>query len=517
MRHFRRRGPIGDDVSPAIERASHRPARVETELKFQVPDGRSAALRRAVHTATARTTRLQAVYFDTPDRRLAGAGLALRLRKEGASWVQTLKGRGDGIAQRLEDEVPLPAVPSRAAHPALDPLRHAGTAAGEALGQALAGAEPLTAIFRTDIQRVHRHVRMGGALIEIAHDRGEIVAGARHLAVDEVEFELLSGPAAALPALAARWAARFGLWWDVRTKSEMGLRLALGLRRVPAVPAVPLLLARAAAPAAAWRAMLQAALAQALPNAAELAGGSGEPEHLHQLRVALRRLRSVLRVYALWGGDAPAARALEADWRAPFAELGAARDSDVLAATLRDALIGADTPAFAWPAPPAVASPADIARGAAFTALLLRTLALISAELPAAAIAQPLAGAARDRLQALWRRVRRAAAAFGTATLEDRHRLRKLLKRLRYALEPVASLLKPRAGDRFRQALGRALDALGELNDLHVAEAAFRGCAAADPAAWFAVGFVAARREAVERRAQARLAALAQRPLVWRG
>ena len=493
---------------------------METELKFQVPAGRSAALRRAVHTATARTTRLQAVYFDTPDRRLAGAGLALRLRKEGANWVQALKGRGDGITQRLEDEVPLPAVPLRAAHPALDPLRHAGTAAGEALGRVLEGAEPLAPVYRTDIRRLHRRVRAGGALIEIAHDRGEIVAGGHRLAVDEIEFELIAGPPAALAALAAlaaRWAARFGLWWDVRTKSEMGHRLAQGVHRVPAVMAVPLLLAARTGTGEAWRAMLQTALAQALANAAELAGGCGEPEHLHQLRVALRRLRTVLRVYAPWSGDAAAALALEADWRAPFAELGAARDGDVLEATLRAALIGARTPDFVWPAPPAVASPADHTRSVAFNALLLRTLALARVDLPVAPIAQPLADAARDRLQALWRRVRRASRSFESASLDERHRLRKQLKRLRYALEPMARVLKAKPGDRLHKALTAALDALGKLNDLHVAEAAFRRCAESDPAAWFAVGFVVARREAAERLAGRRLAALAARPLVWRG
>jgi triphosphatase len=74
---------------------------VETELKFQVPEASRAALEKAVAAAAVQRTRLQAVYADTPDQRLAAAGLALRLRKEGRVWVQTLKGRGDGLMQRL--------------------------------------------------------------------------------------------------------------------------------------------------------------------------------------------------------------------------------------------------------------------------------------------------------------------------------------------------------------------------------------------------------------------------------
>ena len=105
---------------------------METELKFQVPPSRNASLRRAVATTSARTLRLKALYAETPDQRLAAAGLALRLRKEGRVWVQTLKGRGDGLVRRLEHEVPLP---PQAGEPALDPRRHAGTPVGEMLAR----------------------------------------------------------------------------------------------------------------------------------------------------------------------------------------------------------------------------------------------------------------------------------------------------------------------------------------------------------------------------------------------
>ena len=83
----------------------------EIELKFQVPASRRVALGKAVATATAQRVSLRARYFDTADRRLGLAGLALRVRKEGRRWVQTLKGSGDGIWQRLEHEVVLRVAP----------------------------------------------------------------------------------------------------------------------------------------------------------------------------------------------------------------------------------------------------------------------------------------------------------------------------------------------------------------------------------------------------------------------
>lgn len=495
---------------------------METELKFQIPPTRSAALRRAVTTASARTVRLQALYADTADQRLAAAGLALRLRKEGRVWVQTLKGRGDGLMRRLEHEVRLP--PQRGV-PVLDPQRHAGTPVGEllavALAQPLEGNAELRTLYQTDIRRLHRRVRHGGALIEIACDHGRIVADGRSVAVDEIEFELVNGPPAALPALAARWAARFGLWWDVRTKSERGFRLALGRDQVPAVKANAAALPAGAGLHQAWCTVLQSALAQALPNAAEIAAGTDAPEHLHQLRVALRRLRSALRWFAGWSGDAEAAHALETDWREPFGRLGAARDSDVLVHSLQPALQAAGAPPFDWPAAALDGGPGEVVRGGDFTTLLLRTLALSLACEPAAddGGAPALQESARRVLRRAWRRVLHDSHGFAEASVEEQHRTRKRLKRFRYGLEFLLPLLPRKPALRLHRAVCAALDALGHLNDLHTAEARLRACAESDARAWFAVGWAVASQPAAQAHAAValqRMARLADKPLPWR-
>ena len=471
----------------------------ETELKFQVPALRSAAVRRAVGTATAVTTHLQAVYVDTPDLALGRAGLALRLRKEGRLWVQTLKGRGDGLMQRLEHEVRLP--PQRGV-PLLDLSRHAGTPAAVALAAALPdGAQMLLQpLYRTDIRRLHRRVRFQGAVIEIAHDVGALHAGGRSAQVDEIEFELVRGPLAALAALAQRWMARHGLWWDCRTKSERGTRLALQREQVPATLAVPAAWPGDAQPAAVWSAALQSALAQALPNAAELADGAGTPEHLHQLRVALRRLRSLLRVLSPWGDEA-AALALEADWQPVFTALGAARDADVWRAQWAPRLEAAGAPDWApdWAGSgaqtegPLGAAPADIVTSGAFNALLLRTLVLACLKPPPGAPAvADLRVAALDLLRPHWRTVRRAARRFATADVDEQHRTRKRLKRLRYVLESMRPLFHPKPVRRLLRSVRAALAALGDLNDLQAAAALCREQAPGDPRAWFAAGWLAA-------------------------
>ncbi len=562
---------------------------VETELKFQVPAARWAALRQAVATTTATRTRLQALYAETAGHDLAAAGLALRLRKEGRVWVQTLKGRGDGLMQRLEHEVRLPPQRGQAAldpaHrglPALDPARHDGTPAGLALRAALAAArqagrsDELRTLYRTDIQRLHRRVRHAGAVVEIALDQGTIHAEGlpgqppRRLPVAEIEFELISGPAPALTALAERWALRFGLWWDVRTKSERGFRLALDRQRVPAVLATPAALPAgdALAPGPALAAMLQSALAQALPNLAEIAGAPADapaaPEHLHQLRVALRRLRTALALFGAWSGDEDRALALEARWRDVFTALGSARDADVLATVWLPRLQAAGAPARALLADAGTVqatqmlAPDGLARDPTVTVLLLQTLgwamqlaqgpvaavgsagaslgasaaastapstaapsspsasASASAAAAAASIAASTATAARAVLRQAWRRAWADARHFATAPLAQQHRARKRLKRLRYALEFVAPLLPARRLRRHQQALARALKALGEHNDLQTARAYFMALAAQRPEAWFAVGWLAAQDAAARQRAQRSLTALAAKSRPWK-
>lgn len=531
---------------------------METELKFQVPPLRSAELHRAVldgadvdagdqgdgdagADAPARSTRLQATYVDTDDQRLAAAGLALRLRKEGRRWVQTLKGRSDvegahGLLERLEHEVAVPASAVDQRHPMPDPDRHAGTPAGHRLREAL-GMPPaeLKPMYRTDVRRLHRHLRHGGATIEVAHDRGLLLTDRGSAPIDEFELELVAGPPAALVDLSRLWAQRFGLWWDSRSKAERGMRLALGIDTVPALHAMHAVDAPGRHAAAARSAgttglaALQAALAQALPNASELAAGSGGPDHLHQLRVALRRVRTLLRLWAPWLPDPERARMLEQAWREPFGRLGAARDADVQALTLWPALQAAGAPDIDWPGTADAPDPGVCLRGPVFNDLMLQTLGLT---LPQPAVAGSTAGsdpedgadppdvdaatAARQALKPAWGQILRDAKRFEQADVDAQHRTRKRLKRLRYLLEALQPLFVPAPTKRLLKGVRRALNALGELNDLQAAEALLRDRAATEPEAWFAVGWLAARREPATHHAAAALARLSSFPPVWK-
>jgi inorganic triphosphatase YgiF len=475
---------------------------VEVELKFQVPPAQREALRRAVAGASARRVRLQARYFDTAERRLAEAGIALRLRREDGHWVQTLKARGDGVLTRPEHNVVLL---HQRGEPQLDLARHDGTPAGEALRATGVDAAALRPLFAAEVRRVARRVRSAGVQVEVAYDEGELVAGEARLPLAEIEFELVSGTTAGLLALAARWVDRHGLWLDVRTKAERGDLLARGRAAADATHAIAPVLDAADTPDAALRAMVRACLAQVLPNASAVAAGVHEAEHVHQLRVGLRRLRTALRDF----GDAAAD--LDPGWEPAlaqvFARLGAARDRDALAASLLPALAAAGAPLVDLPPASAAEEPGQPLREPAWTRLLLALIGFANGgEPPPAPAAEPawslppqaregdLRGWARQRLKRAHRRAVANAASFATLPEADQHRVRKRVKRLRYSVEFLCALYPAKAVARYLKLLRPAQEALGEYNDVLVAQAAFAELGDSDARAWFALGWLSARR-----------------------
>jgi triphosphatase len=483
----------------------------EIEVKFQVPADRLRALQRAVEASrSVQRIGLKALYFDTPQCDLAAAGMTLRLRREGRVWVQAIKAAGASPIARLEHEVALGV--SRTPPP-IDLSLHAGTPEGEALMQCLGGrAGDLVLRFETAVQRIRRELRAGGARVELALDLGVIRAGAATLPIAEIEFELLSGPVDGLLALAARWAERHHLWIDTRSKAERGHLLVAGLLASPATLARRPAIAADAAPDAALRSMVGHALMQILPNAAALAAGVAGPEHVHQARVGLRRLVCALRDFGAWSGDVEAAMRDSA--RQVFGQLAGRRDRDAIAAWLWPRLREAGAPVWAFDAGAAPADPGPLMRLPATTLWLLALMRFAHGlPAPAAAADTPtLVDRARAPLRRLHRRVHRAGQAFERQDSASLHRARKQLKRLRYGAEFLAALWPRRAFAAYLRRLRAAQEALGALQDAEVAEALYRAQTEHEAGAWFAVGWLAASRDALRERARLALEQLGPVP-----
>ena len=494
---------------------------VEVELKLQVPEGARRAVQAWVAASGARRAHLVASYFDTPERALAAARLALRIRKEGRRRVQTLKGPGPDAMQRFEHEVELPA----AAGPLPEVALHAGTPCGEHLMQLLAagdgGAAPLQVQFQTDIWRRRRVLRTGRSLVEVVLDEGVVAAGAQHLPVHEVEVELASGSAAAVVAVARRLVQRHGLWLDVASKAERGERLALHQHLGPAPRARAVQLDAAQTADAALRAVLGSCMAQILPNASEIARGSFGDEHVHQLRVGLRRLRTALRFFDGW--TAPLPPSWSERLAAIFRGLGLARDRDALAASLLPSLQAAGAPMFELPPAPEGPSPTELMRGAQANLLWLELIAWQAAaatpvppQAPEASAPPALGALIAGRLARWHRRVVRAGKRWDALDDAARHRLRRRAKRLRYAAEFAASLHDGEAVARYLARLAPVQDSLGRYNDLCVALATYRAAVGDDARAWFAIGWLTARRDVLLAESAAALADFARSKPFWK-
>ena len=165
---------------------------IEVELKFLVPKPARAAIaaEMARGSATLERRTLAAVYLDTEDRRLARAGIAWRLRREGRRWIQTLKSGGANALERFEHEVIRP----DASH---DVDLHAGTPVGDELIAILRDAHAdgvdVDVRFRTEVRRTARRIRTRGAVVEVALDEGRLLTSESSQRIREVEFELISG------------------------------------------------------------------------------------------------------------------------------------------------------------------------------------------------------------------------------------------------------------------------------------------------------------------------------------
>jgi triphosphatase len=376
--------------------------------------------------------------------------------------------------------------------------RHTGTPEGDALAAVLGNdAARLTLCFETDVWRTRRELRQGGARIELAFDIGTIRAGASVLPLAEVEFELLHGGVDALVAVARRWAARHGLWLDTRSKALRGHLLATDEAAEPAVKSSAPLLEAHDDPDAALRCMVRSALLQILPNASALAADAGGPEHLHQARIGLRRLLAALREFGAWSDAVDGQWAIDA--RQLFGELGRARDRDAIAAALWPALREAGAPLWQLHAMPAVADAGAVFRAPAATQCLLGLIgfACTTAAPPTDDKRPALKDLAQARLRRLHRQVHGAGEGFALQDSASRHRARKRLKRLRYGAEFTSALWPDRAWAAYSERLRRAQDALGAMQDNAVAEPLYRAEAEHDPRAWFAVGWLVARREAL--------------------
>jgi triphosphatase len=486
---------------------------IETELKITLDAATAAKLSRnpvlaELRAEPRRSETLVSIYCDTADHALAAAGIALRLRKSGRKWVQTIKrGRMGGSAGLFStEEIERPAPGGRLVLDGPDP-EGALAAIAEATGET-----PIAPVFETRVRRMTERLRLpGGGLIEFALDRGEIVAGTVHAPILEAEIELVEGPVSAVFDLARRLFRTGPLAFSTRNKAARGYALVReGVADAPLAPrkAGTLDFDADATLETVARDVLRDCFAQIAANMRLVAAGSAI-EGPHQLRVGLRRLRTAFAVFRpALGRDAFAT--VNAQARDLGQVVGGLRDLDVLIDELVDsaAAFGLDTTARK-----ALVSALE-ARRARLRPKVRATLAgpdgvgflFDLAELietrgwlaPAdygqtARLAAPIGGLAAQLLDKRLGKVTRMGRRIERLDAEDLHALRKELKKLRYTAEMLAPIYPEKRVAAYVDALRDLQDTFGSLNDAAMAEADLTGPDAPGrdrPDVQRAVGFV---------------------------
>ena len=298
--------------------ASH----TEVEIKFDAPVEGSLPDLSGVGAAVSepREVRLEATYFDTEDLRLARRRLTLRRRTGGddAGWHLKLPVSAD---ERIEVRRPLGRATAKAPKPLVDEVR------------AIVRDRPLTPIAVLATRRVERHLldEQGRGLAVVSDDtvRAERLVGEpTTTSWREVEVELLDGDRGVLEGVSRRLR-EGGLR---RSGAASKLVRALGEAVDQQGPlAAPDGQKGTTAGEVLWR-HLDQQVTELL--ARDRAARRDEPDGVHKMRVATRRLRSAMATYrpVLQRSQTDPIRA-ELKWLGQ--QLGRARDAEVQLERLR--------------------------------------------------------------------------------------------------------------------------------------------------------------------------------------
>jgi triphosphatase len=470
------RPPVVNDSGAAI---AVRPGEhAEIELKLLAPQGSLEKLRELpviVQHARNRGAfhRLETVYYDTPERLLFQHGISLRVRRSGKHFIQTLKllpNSGQPLMRR-QWEAPVDSVsPDLARLPAGEVGDPMTTLTNDAL----------VPVFATKVRRHARQLDLPDASVEIVFDEGTIEAGARQEALSEIELELKSGNAGVLFDLGTQLLDAAPLQLGTRSKAERGYALAFdvvqpatkaelfGITAEHVVDDVIALLAGSC-----WHHLLKNHM---------VAEEGSDPEGVHQIRVALRRLRTIC---ALFRRDipSPAFQAVNSEARWLMQQLGPAREWDVFAETTVARLVAAAPDVELGGLREAVERQRKSSYGALQTVLadprcsrfLLSLGHLVERrdwrnEIDSEALAvlsQPMPTLADKILTRLHRKALKRGAHFRQLNIGAQHDLRIDLKKLRYAAEFFLPLYATHApAKRYVRRLTRLQASLGRARDI---------------------------------------------------
>lgn len=457
----------------------------EVELKLSINRKDVARLQRHPFIVSACngksiTRKLISIYYDTPDLKLLDAGISLRVRHISGHWIQTLKAAGSSIAglhqrKEWEDEIV-------AAHPdftkILDPVL-IKLFADRKLRDAL------IPIFQTEVQRKEwQLVFDNGDKIELALDLGQLVVGENSEPISELELELKDGNAGRLFDLALELQKVVPVKLENISKGQRGY--AYYRAQPPSVfKAKPLKLARNVDANSAFKKIAWECIQHLQSNQDVVLHGT-DVEGVHQMRVALRRLRSAfVLIRKVLGPEKSVTLLAELSWFGDV--LGKARDLDVFVTQTLPVVMtqfgnhiglqqlhskALTTQAEAYADLRAVLS------SQRYNALLLTLAAWLENERwhdgSHNTQRTRALNIAKTTLTKFHKKLRQTGESHLNLSAEERHATRIAVKKLRYASEFFASFYSSTKSKSFIRKLTQLQDQLGILNDVTITESLLR-------------------------------------------
>ncbi len=472
----------------------------ETEAKYHLPTtvarARLATLRLAPYTLHfEKDEQQQNSLLDTPDHLFYHRGYALRLRRTPSELLLTLKRPGQVIGSvHIREELEAPV----AKEDAYTPRRWPAQIAAPAL--ALIGDARVSPLVELHTHRETWRVERNGELVaELVMDRGTLVAGGATADIQEVEIELKgTGAPDDLAQLDQRLRKRLSLTPEPDSKFARGMALLEAHEQYHGgyVPVV-----------AAGRDLVEQEVKKLRKHGEWLERHSrrshmrGDPQkasnHIHKLRVMTRRLRIALDlVGAAPGVEAKALHRLDRRLQRLGRVLGALRDGEIIQQKLAErwqpnvsegrALVASRMAAPQVRKARRIMREVTAQRQSAQAGLhaALRDGAIEALATDLERVARRLrqleranaAGGAELQLRQVaggmvWRQYEEverlgALAMRANALPDERHRLRRSCKRLRYMLEALQRVAGgPIIDDTLVTAVTHAQDHLGALQD----------------------------------------------------
>ena len=456
----------------------------EIELKLLVATKNLARLRDVLANLAGacrpRRQHLLSHYFDTPTLEVRDEGAALRVRKVRGQWVQTLKAGGGvtaGMHQRGEWETPVE-------EPFPDLCRLAAAFPTDKrlarFLKKLPASLVVHRVFSTDLHRdIFDFTLADGSQVEAAVDEGAVRLGKTGTPISELELELKSGDPLTLLELARRVLSEVPLRLGVATKAQRGYALLEAGTVSPPRQAAELTLRSSLPVGEAFARIFAECFDHLLENTEGVIEQLG-PEYLHQMRVAIRRLRGAL---AVFGEVVPRVvfAGIAHELQQAGLALGDARNWEVLihetlpacAAAEKTHISSALEEQLRAHAQTATVRARRLTASRKFTDIMLRTAIFISGqrwrvaegERTAAALAKPISGFARRAIVKRHKQLKKRVTHALHGHAESLHEARIAAKKLRYTLEFFASLFPKKAVRHHLRHLANLQDILGTIND----------------------------------------------------